>query len=366
MHKNKNDLKTDMIGAYKMKRFKLLALITALILVLAACGGNNSKDSNESKDDGNSSNTSGVEEITIDLSHEVAENTSQHVGSMAFKEYIEEESGGKITVNVYPNGQLYGDAEVMQALAANNVQFTQQDMSKLVGDDPSFNMPSLPFLFEDDDEAVEFWDGEKGMEILSALEKDGISGLAMWPNGPKHFTNDKRELTSPEDFKGISFRTQGGQVLEDVFKALDAGSVSIPFTELYTSLQQGVVDGQTNTFVNTESKKFDEVQKYLTVIGDTRVDVAFFANKEFLDGLNEETRKIVDDGIAAATEAARVAAKEMNVEAFEKIKERGNVEIYELSEEEREEFRKVWEPVYEKYTPIIGEEYVEAAQAVGK
>src|SRR5699024_6718969 len=149
------------------------------------------------------------------------------------------------------------------------VQFTQQDMSKLVGDDPRFNMPSLPFLFEDDDEAVEFWDGEKGMEILSALEKDGITGLAMWPNGPKHFTNDKRELTSPEDFKGISFRTQGGQVLEDVFKALGAGSVSIPFTELYTSLQQGVVDGQTNTYVNTESKKFDEVQKYLTVIGDT-------------------------------------------------------------------------------------------------
>lgn len=334
-----------------------------MLLILAACGGN---DKDKTDDTAGNASDDGIQELTIKLSHEVAENTSQQVGSLAFKESIEEASDGKIEVQVYPNGQLYGDEDVMQSLAANNVQFTQQDVSKLVGDDERFNIPSLPFLFADDDEAVEFWDSDKGMEILASLEKDGIYGLALWPNGPKHFTNDTRPLKSPEDFKGLNFRTQGGQVLEDVFKALDAGSVSIPFTELYTSLQQGVVDGQTNTFVNTESKKFDEVQKYLTVIGDTRVDVGFFANKEFMDSLNEETLAIVEQGIQDANEAARIAAKEMNEEAFEELKARGNVEIYELSDEEREAFIKVWEPVYEKYTPIIGEEYVEAAQSIGK
>ncbi|MGN7385493.1 TRAP transporter substrate-binding protein [Sporosarcina sp. SAFN-015] len=331
-------------------------LFGVLLVVLAACGGG---DSTGSADDG-------VQKITIKLSHEVAENTSQHAGSIAFKEYIEKESDGKIKVQVYPNGQLFGDKDVYQNLVANNVQFTQQDMSKLVGDDPRFNLVSLPFLFEDNDEATKFWDSEKGMEILSSLEKDGVYGLAMWPNGPKHFTNDKRALKSPEDFKGLKFRTQGGQVLEDVFKAVGASSATIPFTELYTALQQGTVDGQTNTFVNINSKKFDEVQKYMTIIGDTRVDLAFFANKEFLDGLNEETREIVDGGIKAGTDAARKAANEMAVEALEKIKERGNIEIYELSEEDINEFKELWAPIYEKYTPIIGEEYIKAAQEIGK
>lgn len=337
-------------------------LITGLLLILGACGG-----SDESGSDNTSEKSdSGIQELTITLSHEVAENTSQHKGSMAFKEYIEDNSEGKIEVQVYPNGQLYGDEDVMQQLAANNVQFTQQDMAKLVGDDPRFNIPSLPFLFKEDDDAVEFWDSEEGMEILSALEDDGIYGLSMWPNGPKHFTNDTRELRSPEDFNGLSFRTQGGQVLEDVFKALDAGSVSIPFTELYTSLQQGVIDGQTNTFVNIESTKLDEVQDYLTIIGDTRVDLAFFANMEFMDSLNDETREIVEGGIEAGTDAARTAAKEMNEAALEEIKERGNIEIYELSEEEREKFTEVWEQVYEEYASVIGEKYVEKALSVGE
>lgn len=345
-----------------MKKTKLFSfsLLAIMVLVLAACGGGSDEDAADSSDE------EGIQDITITLSHEVAENTSQQVGSLAFKESIEEASDGKIEVEVYPNGQLYGDEDVMQSLAANNVQFTQQDVSKLVGDDERFNIPSLPFLFKDDDEAVEFWDSDHGMDILASLEKDGIYGLSLWPNGPKHFTNDTRPLKKPEDFEGLNFRTQGGQVLEDVFKELGAGSVSIPFTELYTSLQQGVVDGQTNTFVNIESKKFDEVQEYLTIIGDTRVDVGFFANKEFMDGLNDETREIVDAGIEDATQAARDASKEMNVDALEEIKNRDSVEIYELTEEERAEFEKVWEPVYEKYTPIIGEDIVEAAQSIGE
>lgn len=346
----------------KLNKTIFMSLLVAVLLVMSACGGG-SKDKEGNAAGGD---TDGIQEITIKLSHEVAENTSQHAGSMAFKEYIEKESDGKIEVQVYPNGQLFGDKEAYQSLVANNVQFTQIDMSKLVGEDPRFNIPSLPFLFKDDDEAVEFWDSEKGMEILSALNDDGVVGLSMWPNGPKHFTNDVRALKTPEDFKGIKFRTQGGQVLEDVFGELEAGSVTLPFTELYTALQQGTVDGQTNTFVNIDSKKFDEVQSYLTVIGDTRVDLAFFANKEFMDSLNDETRAIVEGGIEAGTEEARKAAKEMNAEAFEEIKKRGNVEVYELSDKEREAFVKAWEPVYEKYTPIIGEEYVEAALSVGE
>lgn len=346
-----------------VKKSLLVAGSLALMLVTAACGGSNEPASNTANNSaGSGGSGDGVQELTIKLAHEVAENTSQHAGSLAFKEAIEKASGGKIKVQVYPNGQLFGDKDVFQNIVANNVQFTQIDMAKLVGEDPRFNIPSVPFLFKGDDQAIKFWDGEKGKEILGSLEKDGLVGLAMWPNGPKHLTNVVRPIKSPKDLQGLKFRTQGGQVLESVFKAVGAGSTSIPFTELYTALQQGTVDGQTNTFVNIESKKFDEVQKYLTVSGETRVDLAFFSNKKFMDSLNEPTRKIIDEGIKAGTEKARQAAKDMNTEALKKLKERGKVEIYELNDAEIEEFRKAWAPIYDEYTPIIGAEYIEAAK----
>lgn len=346
-----------------MKKSKnLFATIstTTLLLIMAGCG------SDEASSDNPSADSNDVQEITITLAHEVAENTSQHVGSLAVKDYIEEASDGKIEVQVYPNGQLFGDQDVYQQLVANNVQITQIDLSKLVGDDPRFNIVSLPFLFDGDEEAARFWDSEEGMEILTSLDKDGIYGISMWPNGPKHLTNDVRPLETPADLQGLTFRTQGGQVLEEVFSAVGAGSTSIPFTELYTSLQQGTVDGQTNTFVNIESKKFDEVQQYLTIIGDTRVDLGLFVNQGFMDGLNDATRQIVEDGLQAGTDVARSAAIDMNNEALETLKERGIMEIHELSPEALQEFTDAWESVYEKYTPIIGEEYIEAARAANE
>lgn len=344
-----------------MKNFKrsfTVAFLIFFLFIMSACG--NDEASNNSVN--NTSDSGEIQQLTIKLAHEVAENSSQHVGSIALKDYIEQASDGEIKVQVYPNGQLFGDKEVYQQIVGNNVQFTQIDMAKLVGDDPRFNIPSLPFLFKGDDEAVKFWDSEKGMEIVRSLDKDGLYGLAMWPNGPKHLTNDKRPIRSPEDLKGLKFRTQGGQVLEETFSSVGAGSTSIPFTELYTALQQGTVDGQSNTFVNIDSKKFDEVQKYLTITGESRVDLVLFVNKEFMDSLNEPTRKIVEDGIKAGTDAARQAAKNMNVEALQKLKDRGTIEITELSDEEIEAFRKVWAPIYEQFASIIGEEYIDSAK----
>src|SRR5699024_12277857 len=99
--------------------------------------------------------------------------------------------------------------------------------------------------------------------------------------------------------------TQGGQVLESLYEELGAGSESIAFDELYNALDQGVVDGEENTWSNIESKKFDEVQDYTTELNHTRVDYAVFTNTEFWDGLNDETKEIVEDGLEKDTEVER-------------------------------------------------------------
>lgn len=334
------------------------ALALVMMFALAACG-----NSEKTEGSGGGAESDGVQEITIKISHVVAENTPKHQGALKMKEVIEKESDGKIKVQVYPNSSLFGDKDEYQNLVANNVQFILPDMSKLVGNDPGFNIPAMPFLFESDDAANAFWDGEKGQEIFKRLEKDGVLGKAMWPNGAKHMTNDKKAIKKPEDLDGMKIRTQGGQLLEAIYDELGAGSASIPFGELYTALQQGTVDGQENTFSNIESKKFDEVQKYMTIMGHTRVDYALLTNTKFWDSLNEETKEIVQKGVDEGTKLARESAKKLNDDALAKLKENGQVEINELSDAEIEEFKKTLEPIYNEWAEKIGKDIIEDAES---
>jgi C4-dicarboxylate-binding protein DctP len=342
----------------KMKKLFLGALALVMMFALAACG-----NSEKTEGSGGGAESDGVQEITIKISHVVAENTPKHQGALKMKEVIEKESDGKIKVQVYPNSSLFGDKDEYQNLVANNVQFILPDMSKLVGNDPGFNIPAMPFLFESDDAANAFWDGEKGQEIFKRLEKDGVLGKAMWPNGAKHMTNDKKAIKKPEDLDGMKIRTQGGQLLEAIYDELGAGSASIPFGELYTALQQGTVDGQENTFSNIESKKFDEVQKYMTIMGHTRVDYALLTNTKFWDSLNEETKEIVQKGVDEGTKLARESAKKLNDDALAKLKENGQVEINELSDAEIEEFKKTLEPIYNEWAEKIGKDIIEDAES---
>jgi C4-dicarboxylate-binding protein DctP len=328
------------------------------MFALAACG-----NSEKTEGSGGGAESDGIQEITIKISHVVAENTPKHQGALKMKEVIEKESDGKIKVQVYPNSSLFGDKDEYQNLVANNVQFILPDMSKLVGNDPGFNIPAMPFLFESDEAANAFWDGEKGQEIFKRLEKDGVLGQAMWPNGAKHMTNDKKAIKKPEDLDGMKIRTQGGQLLEAIYAKLGAGSASIPFGELYTALQQGTVDGQENTFSNIESKKFDEVQKYMTIMGHTRVDYALLTNTKFWDSLNEETKAVVQKGVDEGTKLARESAKQLNDDALAKLKENGQVEINELSDAEIEEFKKALEPVYNEWAEKIGKDIIEDAES---
>jgi C4-dicarboxylate-binding protein DctP len=334
----------------KWSKMILFTLLFCLLTTLAACGSSKSstKGSNYS-----------IDEIII--THVAPENTAKHQGALALKKTIEEASDGAIEVKLYPNGSLYNDGNEFENLLSNNVQFIMPDMSKLVKYEPAFDMASLPLAFSSDESAAAFWDGEHGQNIMSKIEMEGVKALAMWPNGFRVLTNNKRAVQKPEDFKGLKIRTSSGQVLADVFDLLEAGTVSLPFGEVYTALQQGTVDGQENTLSSVASAKFDEVQKYLTINEFSRVDYALLTNTEFWDSLDENTRKVVQEGIDAGTKTAREEVARLNEEGLEKMKERGLIEIYELSESDKEEFRKLFQPVYDKYTPIFGEEVIKDA-----
>lgn len=338
------------------KRLWMATLAAVLALAAAGCGSPASNGTGQG--DANSG-----EPIVIKFSHVTTPDSPKGQAAEKFKELAEQKTNGRVKVEVFPSGQLYGDKEELEALQAGNVQMIAPSVTKLVGLNPAFQIVDMPFLFNSREAVLKFWDGELGQKLMKSLEPHGILGLAMWENGFKQFTNSKRPLKRPEDFKGLKFRTQAGKVLEAQFKALGAGAATIPFNETYVALQQGTVDGQENTFNNIDTQRYAEVQKYLTVSNHGRLDYVVLVNKSFWQGLPEDIRKALEEALKEATEFERQLAYELDQKSFENLKKAG-MEVYELTEEDKEAFRKALEPVYAEFADVIGKEFIDGARAL--
>lgn len=347
-----------------MLKRKALSLIVvsalSLSLALVGCGSTSSSSS------GGSGGSAGAKPITIKFSHVTTPDSPKGQAALKFKELAEKYSNGKVKVEVYPSSQLYGDKEELEAIQAGNVQIIAPDITKLVGLNPAFQYDTLPFLFPNKEAVYKFWKSDANQKLMNSLDKYNLKVVAMWPNGFTHLTNNKRPIVTPDDVKGLKFRTQAGKVLEADFRALGAGSATIAFAEAYAALQQGTVDGQVNTFNNIDTQKYEEVQKYMTVANITRVDYGVIVNKPFWDGLPADVRQAVDKAMAEATDFAVKAADELDQKSYENLKKSGKMQITELTKEQFEAFVKAEQPVYNEYTKIIGQDIVDAAKAAAK
>ncbi|MDI6906278.1 MAG: TRAP transporter substrate-binding protein [Thermoanaerobacterales bacterium] len=342
-----------------MKR-RLWVILTALVLigvfafVVTGCGGGGAQDTADKDKE--------TKVIEMKFSHVVAEKTPKGQAALKFAELIEQKSGGTMKVSVFPSSSLFGDNEELEALLSNNVQFIAPSVTKLIKYNQSFQLVDMPFLFASDQAAYNWYKSEMGEKLLHSLEPKGMLGLAWWPNGSKHFINGVRPLKTPADFKNLKFRVQSGGLLVDQFEALGAGAQPMPFSECYQALQNKTVDGTENTFNNIDTQKYAEVQKYLTVSAHGRLDYVVLTNTTFWNSLTDDQKKIITDAMAEATDYAIKLADELNAKSFETLKNSG-LEVYNLTDADRKAFEEALKPVYDKYVPIIGQEYIDSAKA---
>jgi C4-dicarboxylate-binding protein DctP len=339
-----------------VKNLAVGVMSASLVLAAVGCGGAKESAPNGGGD-------AAAEKIVLKFSHVTTAESPKGKAADKFKELVAEKTNGRVEVQVFPSSSLYGDKEEMEALQANNVQMIAPSMTKLVGFEPAFQIVDMPFLFASEEAVAQFWDGEPGQKMFAKLEPQGIVGLTFWPNGFKNFTNSKLPITKPEDMKGLKFRTQAGRVLEAQFTAVGAGAATIPFGETYTALQQGTVDAQENTFNNIDTQKYAEVQKYLTVSQHGRIDYSILTNAQFWNGLPEDVRAQVSEALTEATEYERQLAKELDQKSFDNLKAAG-MEITELTEEQRQAFIAGFQPVYDEFGSVIGQEFLDAARSL--
>lgn len=305
-----------------------------------------------------------ADEIVIKFSHVVAPDTPKGRAAEKFKQLAEERTKGRVKVEVYPNSQLYKDREEMEALQLGAVQMLAPSLSKFrpMGA-PEFELFDLPYIFPDYETVHRVMDGDVGKRMFAKLETKGLHGLAFWDNGFKQMSANK-PLRTVADFKGLKMRIQSSKVLDAQMKALGANPQVMAFSEVYTALQQGVVDGTENPPDNLYTQKMHEVQKHLTVSDHGFLGYAVIVNKKFWDGLPADIRTTLEQAMKEATAFERSIAKNENDEALNKVRAAKTTEVYILPNEERAKWRAALLPVHKEFESSIGKDLIQMSYAI--
>ena len=306
-----------------------------------------------------------AEPITIKFSHVVADNTPKGQGALLFKKLAEERLPDKVKVEVYPNSSLFGDGKEMEALLLGDVHMLAPSLAKFEHYAKAIQIYDLPFLFDDLAAADRFQSSPQGKALLTSMEDKNITGLAYWHNGTKQMSANK-PLREPSDARGLKFRVQASQVLEEQFKAVRANPRKMSFAEVYQGLQTGVVNGTENTWSNYESQKVHEVQKYITESDHGLIDYMVITNTTFWKGLPEDVRSELEQIMVEVTAEVNRQADQLNQTAKRTIAESGKTEIIQLTPEQRAQWREAMRPVWKKFENEIGADLIKAAEAANQ
>lgn len=300
-----------------------------------------------------------AEPIVIKFSHVVAVDTPKGQAAEHFKKLAEERTKGAVTVQVYPNSQLYKDKEEMEALQLGSVDMLAPSLAKFAPlGVKEFEAFDLPFIFDGYEDLHKVTTGPVGKKLLNKLEVKGILGLAYWDNGFKVMSANK-PLKIPADFKGLKMRIQSSKILDAQMRALGAIPQVMAFSEVYQGLQTGVVDGTENPPSNLYTQKMHEVQKYVTLSNHGYLGYAVIVNKKFWAGLPADIRTQLESAMADATVFANSIAKQKNEEDLASVKASGKSEIIMLSDEERAAWKAALVKVHTEMADRIGADLIQ-------
>jgi len=337
-----------------MKRYlSLIAAVCLLSVLLTGCsvGGkeNYSYEAHYDKISG---------KYVFRFAHEENEGSVQGLYVKKFAELMEEKSGGKIKIEVYPVGQI-GDATQQTELLQNaGIDFAMVSPGNTGTIVPENQLFSLHFLFSDDMNTNKriFRESKALNELLSKkyLEKD-LQILSYWTEGFMQWTSSKK-LSTPDDFKGFKMRTMPSPMIVAAYEAYNANPTPLPYMEVYSGLQLKMIDGQENPLFAIEEMKFAEVQKYLTLSNASLFVTTTCVNPKVYESLPRDVKEMVLETIEELEDYSFKMQAELNDTALDKIVKSTNIPVVELSDEQREQFRDASLGAREKYISMVGDE----------
>lgn len=353
-----------------MKKALSLVLALAMTLSLAACGGNGGNGGNGGGSAGgsnpggsqpsNGGGNAGGESVTLKIAHVEAEDRSTHKALLQFKSDLEEKSGGRFQIEIYPNAELGGDEELCESVAMGTIQMALPSTSVLTAYNDRIGVLDMPYLFKDSQAAFDALDGALGEQISEWIAGNGFISLGYTYNGPRCTTNSVRPIYTPDDLKGLKIRVMSSPVFIDMYTTLGANATPMSFSELFTGLQQNTVDGQENPPTLIYASGFQQVQKYLTIDNHVHNFLPILTNEAWFNGLSAEDQAMVKECAADLVKNQREIELKDNETIVEKLEGEG-MEVNYLTDEQYQQFVDKVQPMYEKYQGDWGAEIFELA-----
>lgn len=274
------------------------------------------------------------------------------------KAHLEKESGGEIEMALFPSGQLGPESAGLNNLKIGAVQAAAITGVAISVMEPKANMLMLPYVFKSWDDVEAFATGPVMAELGKSLEGKGLKLMGVGGYGFFNILSTKKLLTDLGDYAGVKIRVYPTPILVDLYKTLGAAPTPIAFPEIYTGLQQGVIDATDGTLDSSNASKQYEVAKFLTKTDHLYGWFLYLVNKPWYDKLDAKQQKLLADGFKTYAAVARKETKAFDVKVMKDYTEKG-VKILELPEAKRNEFLKATYVIHEKYKDTIGDDLLE-------
>ena len=334
---------------------KILVIATLLLcsLGLTGCGGSSESERAEVE----------YQKVKLIMTVNGTNIATDTKTALKFAELVSEASNGNVVIDVFPNDQLAGGnatkgIEMIADGAVDLAAYASCTMSVL---DEHLLVGTIPWVFDNYQQARAVLDTTGGQYYAKILKPQGITYLASAHNGFRQITNSKRAVKNPSDVEGLKIRIPAGEVYINFFKSFGADPVAMSWSEAFTAIQQGTIDGQENGFSVTNSAKVDEIQKYMTVWNYTYENYMFVANTEVFENLEPKTQELLREKVLEACEWGRNMVENDEDKIKAKFIEEG-MEVTVLDSEQLKPFKAKVQPMTDNLKKKYGPEACEAFQ----
>ncbi len=336
-----------------IKKVTAMAVVSALTLSLAACGGSSS---------GGASGGASEKPVTIRMSHTQAPNSVSDNTAKEFQRLVDEKSEGKIKIEIFTNCGLSGGdlTKAVEMVQTGDIDIHSCAPANIANFDKKFFVFWLPYLFDTEEDLVaKTNDPEIKATINGWTNAMNMTMLGINNAGSRQISNSKKEIKMPEDLKGMNIRVPGANVFIDLYKDyFGANPTAMDFSEVYTSLQQGTIDGQENPISVFESSKFNEVQKYVTLWDGVRDTTIWIMNTKNLEKLSPENQAVIKEAAEEALQWGNEYLAGNEAEIINTLEESGVV-FTRLTDSEKEAFKAASAGIYDKYSTEIGQDVID-------
>ncbi len=364
-------------------RFAIGGVIVSFVFVfVSACGGDfGGQPADEGEDGGNGESASVEEgpdltpppeiegevisedlgEYTINFGIGLAEESPQYQSVEYFRDILDERTEGRIQVEIFPNSQVGDDLQMMNALQSGSLEMTYPSTSPATGIVPELAVFDLPFLLPSTESADEVLDSELGQEMLDEFEGSGIKALAFAENGYRQLTNSQGPVEGPDDVSGLAVRVMENEIQVEIWRTLGANPTSMAFGEVFSAMEQGVVDGQENPWSTILTSNFYEVQDYGSETRHVYTPFVIMIGEDYYNDMPEEYQTLIQEAAEDTRDYERVISREYDQWSKEQLEAQG-MEVTEISDEQLAEFQDATQPVYDQFSDEIGEDIVQQVQ----